>query len=100
MTGLLDAPGRYRRCGVAVMGHGRFHHVGPSPELVPQHTANLLACLRSTDEHPRIASSVFHYEFEFIHPIEDSNGRMGRLWQTPSLTRWKPLFAHTSRSGG
>ena len=69
MTGLLDAPGRYRRCGVAVMGHGRFHHVGPSPELVPQHTANLLACLRSTDEHPRIASSVFHYEFEFIHPL-------------------------------
>ena len=94
MPGLLDAPGGYRRCGVAVMGLGRFHHVGPSSELVPQHTANLLAWLRSTDEHPRVASSVFHYEFEFIHPIEDSNGRMDRLWQSPILTRWKPLFAH------
>ena len=54
--------------------------------------SHLLSWLGSTTEHPLIASSVFHYEFEFIHPFEDGNGRMGRLWQTLLLTRWKPLF--------
>ena len=76
------------------MGGGEVHHIGPPPGRVPQLMANLLAWLGSTDEHPLIASSVFHYEFEFIHPFEDGNGRMGRLWQTLILTRWKPLFAH------
>ena len=54
---------------------------------------NLLSWLDNSGEHPLIASSVFHYEFEFIHPFEDGNGRMGRLWQTLILTRWNPLFA-------
>ena len=93
MAALLDAPGRYRRGGVAVMGQGRVHHVGPPAARVPRLMADLLAWLGSTDEHPLVASSVFHYEFEFIHPFEDGNGRLGRLWQTLILTRWKPLFA-------
>ena len=94
MAGLLDAPGCYRRGGVAVMGQGRVHHVGPPAARVPRLMADLLAWLGSSDEHPLVASSVFHYEFEFIHPFEDGNGRLGRLWQTLVLTRWKPLFAH------
>jgi Fic family protein len=54
----------------------------------------LLAWLDRTDMHPLIASCVFHYEFEFIHPFADGNGRMGRLWQTLSLGRWQPLLAY------
>ncbi len=94
MAGLLDAPGRYRRGDVAVTGQGRIHHVGPPAARVPLLMADLLAWLGSTREHPLIASSVFHYEFEFIHPFEDGNGRLGRLWQTLALSRWKPLFVN------
>ena len=93
MPGLLDSPGHYRRSGVAVTGAGQVHHIGPPADRVPHLMSDLLSWLGSTTEHPLIASSVFHYEFEFIHPFEDGNGRMGRLWQTLILRRWKPLFA-------
>ena len=92
MIGLLDVPGRYCRGQGAVTGQGGVHHIGPPADRVPHRMSNLLAWLGGTDEHPLVAGSVFHYEFEFIHPFEDGNGRMGRLWQT--LTRRKPLFAH------
>ena len=93
MAGLLDAPGHYRRGRVAVTGVGEVHHIGPPADRVPHLMSDLLSWLGSTTDHPLIASSVFHYEFEFIHPFEDGNGRIGRLWQTLILNRWKPLFA-------
>ena len=44
--------------------------------------------------HPLILSSVFHYEFVFIHPFSDGNGRMARLWHTAILSKWKPIFEY------
>lgn len=92
MNGLLDAPGHYRRGGVGVGGGGEIHHIAPPASRVPILMSNLMSWLENTQEHALIASSVFHYEFEFIHPFEDGNGRMGRLWQTVILARWKRLF--------
>ncbi len=94
MAGLVEAPGSYRAGAIGVIGPGGVHHVGPPAGRVPGLMADLLGWLRDSEEHPLIASSVFHYEFEFIHPFEDGNGRLGRLWQTLILARWKPLFAH------
>ena len=49
--------------------------------------------VKTTKVHPLISSCVFHYEFEFIHPFADGNGRLGGMWQTLLLMRWKPIFA-------
>lgn len=93
MLGLLDHPGAYRRGGVGVMGDGKVLHMAPQANRVPRLMGQLFEWLSNTREHPLIASSVFHYEFEFIHPFVDGNGRMGRLWQTLLLSRWQPAFA-------
>lgn len=93
MTGLVDDAGRYRQGNVGVMGGSQVVHMAPQASRVPQLMADLLGWLKSTEQHPLIASCVFHYEFEFIHPFSDGNGRMGRLWQTLILSRWLPLLA-------
>lgn len=94
MKGLAEDAGHYRRGGVGVMQGKQGLHMAPPAGRVPTLMKNLLRWLADTDQHPLIASSVFHYEFEFIHPFSDGNGRMGRLWQTLILSRWNPLFAH------
>jgi len=78
-----------------VMNGEQVLHMAPQADRVRKLIENLMKWLSSTDQHPLISSSVFHYEFEFIHPFADGNGRMGRLWQTLILTHWNPLFAHT-----
>ena len=92
MQGLVDAPGSLRSGSVGIMSGEDVVHVAPPAKRVPFLVDDLLEWLRKTDAHPLIASSVFHYEFEFIHPFMDGNGRLGRLWQTLILGRWKPVF--------
>jgi Fic family protein len=93
MTDLLDDAGRYRDGGVGVMSGSQVIHMAPPASRVPGLMTDLLGWLARTDTHPLVASSVFHYEFEFIHPFADGNGRMGRLWQSLILAHWNPLFA-------
>ncbi|MDP2268515.1 MAG: Fic family protein, partial [Deltaproteobacteria bacterium] len=93
MAGLVDEIGRFRSGGVGIQRGREVIHVAPPAARVSELMDNLLAWLEKTDEHPLVASCVFHYEFEFIHPFEDGNGRLGRLWQTLILTRWRPIFA-------
>ncbi len=92
MSGLIDEAGCYRHGGVGVMAGGQVIHLAPPADRVPHLMADLFGWLAATDVHPLIAGSVFHYEFEFIHPFADGNGRMGRLWQSLILARWNPLF--------
>lgn len=93
MSGLIEEAGKYRRGGVGVMAGKQVIHMAPPAQRVPHLMGDLFGWLAATDAHPLIASSVFHYEFEFIHPFADGNGRMGRLWQSLILARWNSLFA-------
>ncbi|BAU77084.1 Fic family protein [Metapseudomonas furukawaii] len=94
MQGLIDDAGRYRQGGVGIYREGRLLHMAPPASRVASLMRDLLRWLGASDWHPLIASCVFHYEFEFIHPFADGNGRMGRLWQTLILSQWRPVLAY------
>ena len=94
MTGLVNHAGRYRSGSVGIAQGTKIVHLAPPAGRVPELMLDLLGWLKRTKVHPLIASCVFHYELEFIHPFADGNGRMGRLWQTLILSRWKPLLAY------
>jgi len=93
MGGLTKEAGCFRSGGVGVFAGEQLIHMGPLASVVPRLISDLVDWIKTTDAHPLIKSCVFHYEFEFIHPFSDGNGRMGRMWQTLILSHWKPLFA-------
>ena len=93
MQGLVDKNGEYRTDGVGVFNGKEVVHLAPPASRVPLLMLDLFKWLKNSDMHPLIKSCVFHYEFEFIHPFQDGNGRMGRLWHTVILKEWKEVFA-------
>lgn len=94
MQALVERPGCWRNSGVGVFGEQGCVHLAPPAERVPALMSDLFDWLKNADDHLLIRSCVFHYEFEFIHPFIDGNGRIGRLWQSLILNQLHPLFAH------
>lgn len=92
MNGLMSENGKFRSSGVGVFDGEVLIHMAPPAEFVPKHIHNLFAWYQQSELHPLIKSAVFHYEFEFIHPFADGNGRMGRMWHSLLLGKWKELF--------
>ncbi|MBO4311531.1 MAG: Fic family protein [Desulfovibrionaceae bacterium] len=88
--GLVDRAGMFRNCNVGVMdGLGNVIHMAPPYANVPSLVKDLFAWLADSEDPVLIKSCVFHYELEFIHPFQDGNGRVGRLWQTALLGSWR-----------
>jgi Fic family protein len=92
MSQILPDAGKFRSKAVGIHKGNKVHHVAPPAHQVSGLMADLAGWLKQSKDHPLITSSVFHYEFEFIHPFIDGNGRLGRLWQTLILSKWHPLF--------
>lgn len=93
MNRLVPENGRFRSGGVGIFDGAVLVHMAPPAQFVPEQIQNLFAWYQKSQMHPLIKSAIFHYEFEFIHPFADGNGRMGRLWQTVILKDWKEIFA-------
>lgn len=91
---LVNDSGSFRKGEEGVFDGDKCIFMAPPANLVPSLTEDLFHWMSREKNrvHPLILSSVFHYEFVFIHPFSDGNGRMARLWQTAILTKWKPIF--------
>ncbi|MEY3351273.1 MAG: hypothetical protein RIQ50_1384 [Bacteroidota bacterium] len=92
MMGLVRSPGKFRSAGAGIVKGSKLTHLAPKANMVKALMNDLFSYLKNDKDPLIIKSCVFHYELEFIHPFEDGNGRMGRLWQSVILKDHHPIF--------
>nr|WP_155285699.1 Fic family protein [Capnocytophaga felis] len=92
MNELINNAGKFRTSNVGIVKGSKVEHIAPSGAIVKGLMKDLFTYLKKDKDPILIKSCVFHYEFEFIHPFLDGNGRMGRLWQTLILMQQYPVF--------
>ena len=92
----VEESGDFRKGDEGVMDGDICIFIAPKPEYVDKLMRQLFDFIKRNKDiiHPLILSSVFHYEFVFIHPFSDGNGRTVRLWQNILLTKWKSIFEY------
>lgn len=93
---IVEESGEFRRGEEGVFSGDQCIFMAPPARFVPQLMDDLFAWMKKAQNsvHPLILGSVFHYEFVFIHPFSDGNGRMARLWHTAILSKWKSIFEY------
>jgi Fic family protein len=96
MRYLVHDAGEFRKGEEGVFSGDKCIFMAPPARIVPELMENLFNWLyRNKGEiHPLIIASVFHYEFVFIHPFVDGNGRMARLWHSVFLSKWNQIFEY------
>ena len=94
MSGIFDDAGMIRNELGGIHDDTTIFHLGAPPTQIRSALDDLVEWARSTNEHPIIMSTIFHYQFENIYPFSVGNGRVGRMWQMLLLYHWKPFFAY------
>lgn len=93
MNNLIENPGSWRHGNVGVFNGDKVAHIAPQAKRVPELMHSLFKFVQDKSEIPWIIRAcIFHYELEFIHPFEDGNGRIGRLWQQLLLMKEDRIF--------
>lgn len=92
----IEESGEFRKGEEGVFSGGKCIFIAPPPHMVNSLMQELLSWVKNYEGkvHPLIMAAVFHYEFVFIHPFADGNGRMARLWHTVLLYRWRKVFEY------
>ncbi|MDD6331693.1 MAG: Fic family protein [Clostridium sp.] len=93
---IIEESGTFRKGEEGVFNGDECIFMAPPAQFVPRLMNQLFNWMKESEGqvHPLILSSIFHYEFVFIHPFSDGNGRMARLWHTALLAKWKPIFGY------
>ena len=93
---IVDESGEFRKGNEGVFDGKKCIHICPPPEQVTELMEQLFSWMKKAKNnlHPLILASVFHYEFVFIHPFKDGNGRTARLWHNIILSEWKEIFEY------
>ncbi len=94
MKGLIENAGKLRVKNVGIVKGSKIEHLAPTGSMVKGLMNDLFKYLKTDNDVLLIKSCVFHYEFEFIHPFLDGNGRIGKLWQTLILMQKYPVFEY------
>lgn len=93
MKDLVKDAGHFRSGNIRVGSETYTAHIAPLADYVPNLVSELFDWAKSTNLNQILKSCIFHYEFEYIHPFSDGNGRTGRAWQTLLLCQENPVFA-------
>ena len=91
---LVPLAGKYRTGNEGVFAGDKCIFICPPPQQVPYLMSELFDWLNREKKNidPLILSSIFHYEFVFIHPFQDGNGRTARFWQNAILSKYDKIF--------
>jgi fido (protein-threonine AMPylation protein) len=90
--GVIQNAGLFRTVETRVMRGAQVAFVPPAPSESERMTNDLFEWLRDSGEHPLVAFAIFHYQLLFLHPFNDGNGRIARLWHSLLLEKWRPAL--------
>ena len=95
MKDLSKDAGSWRKGSVGIFKGNKIAHMPPKADRVAALMEDLFSFLKEDLETSWLLKAcIFHYELEFIHPFDDGNGRMGRLWQQLLLANEHPVFQY------